>query len=167
MKVGPIMTALIVVLVAVLLMYGFASIKAAETPSDAEEMVLTVNDLYSEDAWLLAKLMQSESTPEWPDWAVELIGETILNRADSWRFPDTVHDVIYQDNPVQFPYVFTQEWQDMEPEKDYINLANFLICGMRALNDPDMVFFGPEPNGTKVLVTYLDRAGTRTYFCAG
>ena len=55
----------------------------------------------------------------------------------------------------------------MTPEQKYVDLAESLVNGSRALDDPDMVFFGPEPNGTKVLVTYLDQNGTRTYFCAG
>lgn len=165
---NPMLTALIVILFAVILMFGVASLKVASDADDASETVPSVSDLVSEDVVLIAKMMQSESTPDWPDWAVELIGEALLNRVGSWRFPDTVHDVVYADNPVQFPYVFTQEWQDMEPEQKYVDLAESLVNGARALDDQDMVFFGPEPEGTKTLVTYLDRnTGTRTYFCAG
>ena len=164
---NPMMTALIVVLAAVLLMFGVASLKVASDADDASEQIQYASDLVPEDTMLIAKMMQSESTPNWPDWAVELIGEALLNRVGSWRFPDTVHDVVYADDPVQFPYVFTAEWQDMTPEQKYVDLAESLVNGSRALDDPDMVFFGPEPNGTKVLVTYLDQNGIRTYFCAG
>ena len=164
---NPMMTTLIVILFAVILMFGVASLKVASDADDASEQTQYASDLVPEDILLIAKMMQSESTPDWPDWAVELIGEALLNRVGSWRFPDTVHDVVYADNPVQFEYVFTQEWQDMIPEQKYVDLAESLVNGSRALEDPDMVFFGPEPNGTKVLVTYLDQNGTRTYFCAG
>lgn len=164
---NPMLTALIVILFAVILMFGVASLNVASDAGDASETPQTVSDFVPEDVMLIAKMMQSESTPDWPDWAVELIGEALLNRVGSWRFPDTVHDVVYADNPVQFEYVFTQEWQYMEPEQKYVDLAESLVNGSRALDDPDMVFFGPEPSGTKVLVTYLDQSGTRTYFCAG
>lgn len=164
---NPMLTALIVILFAVILMFGVASLKVASDADDASEQIQYASDLVPEDVLLLAKMMQSESTPDWPDWAVELIGEALLNRVGSWRFPDTVHDVVYQDNPVQFQYVFTAEWQDMQPERKYVDLAESLVNGSRALDDPDMVFFGPDPNGTKVLVTYLDHTGARIYFCAG
>lgn len=172
------MTALIVVLVAVLLMLALSTCRVAgQADDDAERMAAAYTptpppeptpEPIPEDVYLLAKIMQCEAGVDWPDWAVMLIGEVVLNRVESWRFPNSVHDVIYANNPVQYEPVYSSGWDEVEPDPEYIDLAWRLVNGERALGDPDVVFQALFPQGTKTVVTFYDRAlDTRTYFCKG
>jgi len=118
------------------------------------------------DAYLLAKIMQAEAGVDWPDWAVMCIGEVVLNRVASSDFPDTIHDVLHQVDPVQYEPVHTGAWESMEPDEDYIDLARRLLDGERVLNNPDVVWQALFPQGERTVMTYHDKVlNTTTYFC--
>lgn len=173
------MITVLVILLAIALMILMASVYRTGGQADADtEQTATeyapsplpepTPEPVPEDVYLLAKIMQCEAGVDWPDWAVMLIGEVVFNRVESWRFPNSVHDVIYANNPVQYEPVYSSGWDEVEPDPEYIDLAWRLVNGERALGDPDVVFQALFPQGTKTVVTFYDRAlDTRTYFCKG
>ena len=171
------LTVLIIVLAVALMVLMVAMCKAAgRADEDAERMAAAyatptpepTPEPIPEDVYLLAKVMQTEAGINWPDWATMLVGEVVLNRVESWRFPNSVRDVVYQSNPVQYEPVHTPGWEDIEPEPEYIDLAWRLVNGERPLGDKEVVFQALFPQGTETVVTFYDKAlDTRTYFCRG
>lgn len=49
----------------------------------------------------LALLVQAEAGNQ-DDLGKRLVADTVLNRVDDPDFPDTIHEVIFQDNPIQY-----------------------------------------------------------------
>ena len=120
----------------------------------------------TQDVELLAKIMVAESGPFWPDWTTMMVGEVVLNRVKSPEFPNTVHDVIYQSNPVQYSPVFSRGWDSMEVSEHDVELATRLLEGERPIGDPSMVFQALFEQGNQTLVAFYDTyLGTTTYFC--
>lgn len=119
------------------------------------------------DQALLAKIMQAESGPRWPDWAVMCIGEVVLNRVASSDWPDTIREVLYQAGPPrQYEPVWSEGWEAMEPAPEYMDLARRLLAGERPMNDPAVVWQALFPQGQRTMLTYYDKdLGTTTYFC--
>lgn len=120
-----------------------------------------------DDVILLAKFMQIRSSDTFPDFVVMLLGETVMNRVESWRFPNNVADVINADNPVWIPERYTSLWET-EPSERYIELAKRVINGERAIGNGEIVFCGTSPEGTGTIVSYFDETSKQiTYFCKG
>lgn len=166
------LTVLIVVLAVALMVLMVAMCKAAgRADEDAERMAAAYTPTTHEptsDAVLLAKVMQIRSGDRWPDWLCMLVGETIMNRVESWRYPNTIEEVIYDSRPVYFTETYTAEWADLVPDAEYIDLAERLISGERALGNRNMLYTGSSPEGTGVLVSYYDKAAEQmVYFCRG
>lgn len=175
------MITLIIILIAALMILMLSTCKVAgKADEDAERMYAEYvpttpeptpepsSEPIPDDVLLLAKVMQTESGVNWADWACMLIGEVVMNRVESWRFPNSVREVVYQNNPVQYEPVYAPGWEDIEPESRYVDLAWRLMNGERPLGDPEMVFQSLFPQGTETLVTYYDSVlDTRTYFCRG
>lgn len=164
------LTALIIILAVALMVLMVAMCKAASrADEDAERMAASMSAQHiHDDAVLLAKVMQIRSGGRWPDWLCMLLGETIMNRVESWRFPNTIEGVIFDTHPVYFTETYTDQWKDLVPDAEYIDLAERLISGERALGNKNMLFTGNAPEGTGVLVSYYDKAAEQiVYFCRG
>ena len=164
------LTVLIIVLAVALMVLMVAMCKAAgRADEDAERMAAAYTPTtHSNDAVLLAKVMQIRSGDRWPDWMCMLVGETIMNRVESWRYPNTIEGVIFDTHPVYFTETYTDQWKDLVPDAEYIDLAERLINGERALGNRNMLFTGTAPEGTGVLVSYYDKAAEQmVYFCRG
>lgn len=172
------LTALIIILAVALMVLMVAMCKvSSRADEDAERMAAAyvptatpapTPEPVPEDVWLLAKIMQCEAGVDWPDWAVMLIGEVIMNRVEAPHFPNNIHDVLYAANPVQYEPVYSKGWDDVIPDDDYIDLAWRLVNGERALGDKTMLYQALFPQGTATLITYYDKVlDTRTYFCRG
>lgn len=139
--------------------------------TDSEETTLheqgPIDPMVYADVHLLAKIMRAESGIDWPDWAIMAIGEVVLNRVNSPLFPNTIHGVIYADNPIQYAPVWEEGWRELEPDEDYIELARRLLSGERVFNDPSVIWQALFPQGEKTVMTYHDKAlGSTTYFCS-
>lgn len=119
-----------------------------------------------QDLWLLAKIMQAESRKGWPDWAVMCIGEVVLNRVASPLFPNTIREVLYQTDPIQYAPVYADGWDNLEPDTEYIDIARRLLEGERAMHDPDVVWQALYMQGTEIVQLYHDDVlDNTTYFC--
>ena len=138
-------------------------IEVAPAEEDAEEPVEP-----SEDAILLAKIMDAEDGIDWPDPMVLAVGEVVLNRVASPDFPNTVREVLYQDDGgfIQYAPVHTDEWETAVPDEHYIELAEKLLDGYRVLKDEDVVYQALFTQGSETVFSYTDaQLGTTTYFC--
>ena len=135
-------------------------------PEHIEEMHPQEDPISYEDAILLAKIMQAETRPGWPDWAVMCVGEVVLNRVASPLFPNTVKEVLEQTGPIQYAPVHTDAWDEMLPEGEYVDLAIRLLRGERVLNDPDVVWQALYMQGSEIVNLYHDDVlNNTTYFC--
>ncbi len=122
----------------------------------------------AEDVILLARIMQEEDGKDWPDAMIMAIGEVVLNRVASPEFPDTIREVLYQDDGgfVQYAPVQAAGWESIEPEARYIELAERLLAGERVLDDPQVVYQALFEQGRGTVLTYHDfYVGTDTFFC--
>lgn len=118
-----------------------------------------------ENLSLMARILERETGIDWPDNAVLMIGEVVMNRVNSPLFPDTVKDVLYQTGPVQYAPVYAGDW-DFTPSERYVRLAWRVLEGERPLNDPDVIWQALFPQGSEIVAFYTDPIlGTTTYFC--
>lgn len=133
------------------------------TPSYIPKITPEPEDYWNSDAHWLAMALERESGIDWPDWAVMAIGEVVLNRVESGRYPDTVEEVLR--DPGQYaPFLgyFTPFW----PEERYRELAERLLDGERVLNDEAVIYQALFEQGAVTVVSYYDEVlGSTTYFC--
>ena len=95
-------------------------------------------ELTDNDKELIARVVMSEAAYE-DMIGKRLVVDTILNRVDSPAFPDTVHEVVYQDGQFYKAYAYTQECMDAVEAEIYERL------------DYDILWFcadGYHPYGT-------------------
>ena len=134
---------------------------------DDENGAQMTNDVSYSELVELSRIMAAESGPDWPDWAVMAIGEVVMNRVESDSFPDNIHDVLYQRDPVQYEPVWQNSFGSIRPDERTVELAFRLLKGERILEDETILFQALFPQG-KTIVSYYDRdLDTTTYFCTG
>lgn len=101
------------------------------------------DDQYTEDdVTLLAKLIAHEVRGEGMNsWIA--VGEVVMNRVHSKQFPNTLHDVIYQESKSgvkQFSY--NEGIASMEPSADITRVARGVLDGsLHVLNNSRVLYF--------------------------
>jgi spore germination cell wall hydrolase CwlJ-like protein len=104
-----------------------------ETPKTEEVIIETeenvednnVSNTYSEyDIYLLAKIIMAEAEGE-SQRCKELVGQVIINRVNSSKFPNSVYDVIF--DGIQFSPTFNGRWERVEPNQDCYDAAYKVI----------------------------------------
>ncbi len=88
-------------------------VKATPKPTKAPRLYKM--RLNKKDSYLLAKIAMAEAEGE-PLKGKELVIMVVLNRVLSEEFPDTVHDVIYQER--QFSPIADGRFDRVEPDED-------------------------------------------------
>ena len=71
----------------------------------------------NEEIEMLQKIAIAEAKCDSPDGMAYVI-KVILNRVESEKFPNTIEDVIFQDNPVQFSTVKNGSYSKAIPNED-------------------------------------------------
>ena len=123
-------------------------------------------ELLYDDLRLLAKIIACECGPHWEDWGIIAIGEVVLNRVASPEFPDTIREVLYQTDPIQYEPVWQSGWEEFVPSERYVRLALRLLEGERTMGDPSIVFQALFEQGSEVVLIYHDDdLDNNTYFC--
>lgn len=123
-------------------------------------------ELLYDDLRLLAKIIACECGPHWADWGILAIGEVVLNRVASPEFPDTIREVLYQTDPIQYEPVWQSGWEEFVPSERYVRLALRLLEGERTIGDPSIVFQALFEQGSEVVLIYHDDdLDNNTYFC--
>lgn len=119
-----------------------------------------------EDVYLLSKIIALECGPNWADQGIMAIGEVVLNRVVSPEFPNTIREVLYQTDPIQYEPVWSDGWEDYIPTERYVRLALRLLEGERVFHDPSIVFQALFPQGSGIAYAYHDNdLNNDTYFC--
>lgn len=90
---------------------------------------------YSEDIQLIALIVMAEAENQ-PIEGKQLVIDTILNRKDHDRFPDTIHDVIYQKSQ------FTSIWNG-RVDRCYVTDENCRLVAEELVfrKNYDVIFF--------------------------
>lgn len=103
-----------------------------EVPSESE----TAKELYSEkDIELLALVMLAEAEGECEE-GQRLVVDVILNRVDSDRHPNTIHDVVYQKGQ------FTSMWNGRTDRVTITDEARQLVREeLESRTDYDVIYF--------------------------
>lgn len=100
-----------------------------------------------EDLYLLSKIVTVESGDESLEMAMA-IANTVLNRVNDSRFPDTVDGVIYQvDTYTQFPPAHKSSFQDLEPTYLSVIASKKALEGVN--NIGESLFFNNQPFKSK------------------
>lgn len=119
-----------------------------ESTTSAIIIETTVNDefdLSDEEIRLIALVTMAEAEGE-PELGKRLVIDTILNRVDSDRFPNTVHGVIYQPN--QFSSVWNGRSDRCTVRDD---ICKLVIEEAASRTNKDVIFFRTDyyhPYGT-------------------
>ena len=111
------------------------------------------------DLYLLAHVICGEAQ-NCPRSEQEYVGSVALNRVKSDRFPDTLSEVIYQTNPVQYACAWDGNF-DREPTEENWDVAADLLENGSVLPD-DVVWQSAEPQGS---YTYIQTE--YHYYCGG
>ena len=140
----------------------YVSLDDIETNSiDSKIKPVTENDLiYDEsDIELLARLVTAEMGYNRPAVEYYYCGAVVLNRVNSVHFPNTIYEVIYQKDPLQYACT-----ENGHIERDYDTVAYKVVTSLLEQNDtwiPDnVVYQDTKPHGSDV----YEILGT-TYFC--
>lgn len=92
-----------------------------------------------EDIYLLAQLVYNEANAEGLNGWIA-VAEVVKNRVNSEYFPNTIREVIYQKNPVQFSNY--QMIEKREPTNDQVMVVRQVLKGeLGVLNNSSVLFF--------------------------
>lgn len=128
-----------------------------EGVSTIEEDISNIIEVESEKKYLLARLVYAEAGSE-SDEHQQAVASVVLNRMNSDKFPDSIDEVIYQRNPLQ--YVCIEDGNiDKIPDERAIKNAYYIWDNGSIL--PDNVLYQAEfKQGSGV----YKKIGN-TYFC--
>ena len=116
-----------------------------------------------EDLELLSKIIEAEAGMNWLDDYIRIcVGEVVLNRVDSPEFPNTIHEVIYQEG--QYHHAELGILHEVVPTEKSINTALRLLNGERVINDKRVVFQSNYILGEIYQAIYDELLGY-TYLC--
>jgi N-acetylmuramoyl-L-alanine amidase len=115
------------------------------------------NSITDSEIELLAKLVYEEARGE-SILGQKAVVEVVLNRMLDKRFPNTVHDVIYQDNPTQFSPAY--KLKSTVPTKEQYEVVTAALEESEPILASKVVFFSTGTNG----YTVYKKIGNH-YFC--
>jgi hypothetical protein len=143
---------------------GLAEESARDAKIDREG--LNYQHILWEDLYYLSKIMYSEAGSVWlsDEWKMA-VGEVVLNRVASPKFPDTVKEVVFQQG--QYSRANSTYFHNLRPNMRCVELALRLLQGERVLNNPDVLYQSNEPQGSGTYRAYHDKLLGWTYFCLG
>lgn len=117
----------------------------------------TENDLY-----VLSHIISAEAG-NCSDTMMLYVGSVVLNRVQDERFPDSIEEVVFQDNPVQYsPTVNGTYWN--EPTEGAVEAAKTLLEGGSVI-DASVVWQAEFPQGQGTYDTLESPWGSIMYFC--
>ena len=98
---------------------------------------------------LLSRLIFAEAGSDWLSDEHQLaVGSVVLNRVKDSRFPNTIHSVIYQTNPIQYACT-TNGTINKTPNQRAINNARYLLENGSVIPE-DIVWQSTTPQGKGV-----------------
>lgn len=128
-----------------------------EGVSTIEEDISNVIEVESEKKYLLARLVYAEAGSE-SDEHQQAVASVVLNRMNSDKFPDSIDEVIYQRNPLQYACIEDGNI-DKIPDERAIKNAYYIWDNGSIL--PDNVLYQAEFKQGSGLYKQIGN----TYFC--
>ncbi len=128
-----------------------------ESVSTIEEDISNVIEVESEKKYLLARLVYAEAGSE-SDEHQQAVASVVLNRMNSDKFPDSIDEVIYQRNPLQYACIEDGNI-DKIPDERAIKNAYYIWDNGSIL--PENVLYQAEFMQGSGLYKKIDN----TYFC--
>lgn len=128
-----------------------------EGVSTIEEDISNVIEVESEKKYLLARLVYAEAGSE-SDEHQQAVASVVLNRMNSDKFPDSIDEVIYQRNPLQYACIEDGNI-DKIPDERAIKNAYYIWDNGSIL--PDNVLYQAEFKQGSGLYKQIEN----TYFC--
>ena len=136
-----------------LLTTALAGLGCKSTPTPA----YTENDLY-----VLSHIISAEAG-NCSDTMMLYVGSVVLNRVADERFPDSIEEVVFQNNPVQYsPTVNGTYWN--EPTEGAVEAAKTLLEGGSVI-DSSVVWQAEFPQGQGEYDKIPIPWGGYMYFC--
>ena len=115
-----------------------------------------------EDLYVLSHIISAEAGNCSEDMMIS-VGSVVLNRVADDRFPDTIYDVVFQTDPVQYsPTVNGAYYAD--PTEGAVEVAERLLTEGSQI-DASVVWQAEFPQGNGVYDTIESPWGTVMYFC--
>lgn len=117
-----------------------------------------------EDLYCLSHIISAEAG-NCSEEMMEGVGSVVLNRVADERFPDTIQEVVFEQNPVQYtPTINGTYWN--EPTEGAVEVAKMLLEEGSRLPE-DCIFQAEFPQGTGTYKTVPIPWGGEMYFCYG
>ena len=142
---------------------GFDSETEAETENITEvEETETELPYSADDFYELSHVIQAEAGYCQREMMIG-VGSVVLNRVKSDKYPNTVYEVIHQDNPLQYataPYLGSQV-----PTEEVLEVTDFLLRNGSQYPE-DVLYQGNDKQGTGIYLT-LSTSYSVMYFCYG
>lgn len=104
----------------------------SKNTSDDEKSYIKTHPYTEDEIYELAKIIMCEAEGE-SQKCKEYVGQVVLNRVESDKFPDTIHSVIFQNK--QFSPTFDGRWEKVEPNEDCYNAAYTVINALEPLTE--------------------------------
>ena len=94
---------------------------------------------YDKDLYLLAQVIYAEAGSDWISDNVQLmVGNVVMNRVMSDKFPDTIYDVVHAPNQ----YQFIKHGITVKPSKRALDNARKILNGVKVM--PKNVYYQSE-----------------------
>lgn len=120
----------------------------AETELGSQESLIHSFDWSSEETYLLAKLAMAEAEGESVEGKA-LVILVVLNRVWSDSFPNTIEEVILQNNGEAYQFSVTMDggrWWNVEPNEECYEAVNLVISGWN--ESQNALYFESESEST-------------------
>jgi spore germination cell wall hydrolase CwlJ-like protein len=115
-----------------------------------------------EDLYVLSHIISAEAGNCSEDMMIS-VGSVVLNRVEDERFPDSIYEVVFETDPVQYsPTVNGTFWND--PTEGAVEVAERLLTEGSQI-DASVVWQAEFPQGNGVYDTIDSPWGTTMYFC--
>lgn len=96
------------------------------------EVIIRTHPFTDYEIYELAKIIMCEAEGE-SQYCKEFIGQVVVNRIYSNKFPNTMHDVIFQKN--QFTPTFDGRWEKVEPNQACYDAAYKVVNSIQPLTN--------------------------------
>ena len=142
---------------------GIAIVMLASTLAGAGTVETETEMSYSEnDLYVLSHIISAEAG-NCSDEMMIAVGSVVLNRVDDDRFPNTIEEVVFQNNPVQYSPTVNGTYYN-EPTEGAVEVAQMLLEEGSQI-PADVVWQSNFPQGTETWDTIKSPWGSVMYFC--
>ena len=116
-----------------------------------------------DDLLLMAKIIEVEAGSNWlTEEHRQLVGSVVLNRVDSYDFPNTLYEVVYQKG--QYALARTNHFENLVPSEKSIMSAMAILVG-GSIAPKNVVYQSNFRQGSGVYKIISDRYLGNSYFC--